>query len=114
MPENRGGSRLVAAALAATLMPLNSTMVAVALPDISSEFDTDPTVATQALVTSYLVAAIVLQSPAGKIGDRVGHGRMVATGQLLVSAGALLGYLAPTLAVLTAARVLMAAGRSAP
>ena len=91
-------------------MPLNSTMIAVALPDISTEFDTNPAVVTQALVTSYLVAAIVLQSPAGKVGDRVGHGRMVGIGQVLVAAGALLGYLAPSLAALTVARILMASG----
>lgn len=110
MPEDRPGSRLVAAALAAALMPLNSTMIAVALPDIGSEFDTDPAVVTQALVTSYLVAAIVLQSPAGKLGDRLGHARMIATGQVLVGAGAVLGYLSTSLAALTSARILMAAG----
>lgn len=91
-------------------MPLNSTMIAVALPEIASEFDTDPAVVTQALVTSYLVAAIVLQGPAGKLGDRLGHTRMVATGQVLVGAGAVLGYLSTSLAGLTVARILMAAG----
>lgn len=91
-------------------MPLNSTMIAVALPDISAQLDADPAVVTQALVTSYLVAAIVLQSPAGKVGDRISHTRMVAIGQVLVGAGALLGYLAPSLAWLTVARILMAAG----
>ncbi len=110
MPEDRPGSRLVAAALAAALMPLNSTMIAVALPEIASEFDTDPAVVTQALVTSYLVAAIVLQSPAGKLGDRLGHARMVTTGQDLVGAGAVLGFLSTSLAGLTMARILMAAG----
>ena len=110
MPDDRSGSRLLAAALAAALMPLNSTMIAVALPDISAEFDADPAVVTQALVTSYLVAAIVLQSPAGKLGDRLGHARMVVSGQVLVGAGALLGFLAPSLVSLTVARVLMAAG----
>ncbi|MFC7362591.1 MFS transporter [Nocardioides astragali] len=110
MRESRDGSRLVAAALAAALMPLNSTMIAVALPEIGAEFDTDPAVVTQALVTSYLVAAIVLQSPAGKVADRVGHARTVAIGQVLVAAGAVLGYVAPSLALLTVARILMAAG----
>ena len=110
MPEVRRGQRLVAAVLAASLMPLNSTMIAVALPDISHEFGQDPSVVTQALVTSYLVAAVVLQSPAGKIGDRLGHSRMLAAGQVLVGAGALLGFLSPSVASLTAARVLMAAG----
>lgn len=85
-------------------------MIAVALPDISTEFEANPAVVTQALVTSYLVAAIVLQSPAGKIGDRISHTRMVAIGQVLVAAGALLGYLAPSLAWLTVARILMAGG----
>ncbi len=110
MPEDRTGLRLGAAVLAAALMPLNSTMIAVALPEISTEFDHDPAVVAQALVTSYLVAAVILQSPAGSIGDRIGHARMLTIGQVLVAAGALLGYLAPALPALTAARVLMAAG----
>jgi EmrB/QacA subfamily drug resistance transporter len=96
--------------LAAALMPLNSTMIAVALPQISDEFRHDPALVTQALVTSYLVAAVVLQSPAGKLGDRLGHPRMLLIGQLLVALGALVGYLAPSLGLLVAARILMAAG----
>ena len=94
-------------------MPLNSTMIAVALPDISVEFDRDPALVAQGLVTSYLIAAVVLQSPAGKIGDRIGHARMVVAGQVLVAAGAFLGYLAPALWVLIVARILMAAGSAA-
>ncbi len=105
--------RLFAPVLAATLMPLNSTMIAVAVPEISSDFGHDPAVVTQALVTSYLVGAVVLQSPAGKIGDRIGHGRMVLIGQLLLGAGALLGFLAPALGWLILARILMAAGSAA-
>ena len=112
-PGTGAGARLVAASLSATLMPLNSTMIAVALPDISDEFGRDPALVTQALVTSYLIAAVVLQSPAGKVGDRIGHVRMVAAGQLLVAVGALLGFLAPSLLVLIVARILMAAGSAA-
>jgi MFS family permease len=110
VPEARSRHRLVAAALAAALMPLNSTMIAVALPQISDDFDQDPALVTQTLVTSYLIAAVVLQSPAGKIGDRIGHSRMLAIGQVLVGIGALLGYLGPSLWLLATARVLMAAG----
>jgi MFS family permease len=113
VPATRRGVRLVAASLAATLMPLNSTMVAVALPDISVEFGRDPALVTQGLFTSYLIASVVLQSPAGKLGDRVGHGRMVVAGQALVAAGALVGYLAPELWVLIVARIAMAAGGAA-
>ena len=94
-------------------MPLNSTMIAVAVPEISVDFDRDPTLVTQVLVTSYLIAQVVLQSPAGKLGDRVGHARMVVVGQVLVAGGALLGYLAPTLGLLTLSRILMAVGGAA-
>ena len=94
-------------------MPLNSTMIAVAIPDISSEFEHDPALVTQALVTSYLVAAVVLQSPAGKIGDRIGHARLIVIGQLVVAAGALLGFLAPGLSWLIVARILVAVGGAA-
>ena len=110
MPEVNSRPRLVAAVLAAALMPLNSTMIAVALPEISDDFARDPAAVAQALVTSYLIAAVVLQSPAGKFGDRIGHSRMLVIGQGLVAMGALLGYLAPSLLLLAAARVLMAAG----
>lgn len=94
-------------------MPLNSTMIAVAVPDISEEFGRDPTLVTQALVTSYLIAAVVLQSPAGKIGDRIGHARMVMLAQLMVGVGALIGFVAPALIWLIVARILMAAGSAA-
>ncbi len=113
VPVKGAGVRLVAASLAATLMPLNSTMIAVALPDISIEFGRDPALVTQGLFTSYLIASVVLQSPAGKLGDRVGHARMVVAGQALVAAGALIGYLAPELWVLIVARIAMAAGGAA-
>jgi EmrB/QacA subfamily drug resistance transporter len=110
VPEGGRGRRLVAAVLAAALMPLNSTMIAVALPRISDELGHDPAVVTQALVTSYLVAAVVLQSPAGKVGDRLGHPRMLLIGQVVVALGALMGYVAGSLGLLVAARVLMATG----
>lgn len=96
--------------LGAALMPLNSTMIAVAVPDIGHEFHHDPTVVTQALVTSYLIAAISLQSPGGTLADRLGHSRMLIAGYVLVGAGAITGSLAPSLPVLVGARLLIAAG----
>lgn len=101
---------LVAACLAASLMPLNSTMIAVAVPAISRDLRHDPGTVTQALVATYLVAAIALQSPGGKIGDRIGQWKAFAFGQGLLAAGAILGFLAPTLWLLTLSRVVMAAG----
>ena len=101
---------LFAARLTASLMPLNSTMVAVAVPDIAEEFRHSVTTVTQALVATYLIAAIALQSPGGKLGDRLGHWRIIVFGQTTIAAGALLGMVAPNLATLTVARVLMAGG----
>jgi EmrB/QacA subfamily drug resistance transporter len=91
-------------------MPLNSTMIAVAVPAIAGTVDHDPATVTQALVATYLIAAIALQSPGGKLGDRLGHWRVFALGQIAIAAGAVLGYVSPNLATLAVARVLMAAG----
>ena len=113
MRRSGTGRGLGAALLASSLLPLNSTMIAVALPEIAREFGHSPGTAAQAVVASYLVAAIVLQSPGGKLGDRLGHWRMLALGQVLTACGAVLGMFAGTLAVLAVARVMMAAGGAA-
>jgi MFS family permease len=88
-------------------------MIAVALPEIAREFNHPPGTVAQAVVASYLVAAIVLQSPGGKLGDRLGHWRILTLGQVLVVTGAVLGMVASGLGVLAVARVLMAAGGAA-
>jgi MFS family permease len=91
-------------------MPLNSTMIAVAVPGVAEEFGHSPTTVTQALVATYLITAIALQSPGGTLGDRLGQWRVLAFGQLIIAGGAVLGLVAPNLAALTVARVLMACG----
>lgn len=101
---------LVAIALSAALAPLNSTMVAVALPEMARTLGEESGVLRQALVTSYLLTGIVLQSPGGKLGDRLGHRRALALGQLLLGLGALLAWVWPQLLGLGAARVVMATG----
>ncbi len=109
-PDHGVARGLVAARLTASLMPLNSTMIAVAVPDIAEEFGHSVTSVTQALVATYLITAIALQSPGGKLGDRLGQWRAVRLGQLAIAAGAVLGLVAPSLAVVAVARVLMACG----
>lgn len=109
-PASGVGRGLLAARLTASLMPLNSTMIAVAVPAIAREYHHSSSTVTQALVATYLIAAIALQSPGGKLGDRIGHWRVFALGQSAIALGALLGFLAPTLTVLAASRILMAVG----
>jgi len=99
--------------LAASLAPLGSTMIAVALPQIGHDLGAEASDLTQWLVTSYLITSIALQSPGGKLGDLVGHGRALVLGLSLVATGSLLGLLVGGLPALGAARILMASGGAA-
>jgi MFS family permease len=103
---------LTSAAIGAALNPLNSTMVAVALPALSAEFGASPSRVTLAVVTGYLVATLIWQVPAGSIADRVGYSRALGIGRWLFLAGALAGALAPDLATVVVGRLLMAIGGS--
>ena len=85
------GSVLASAALGAALTPLNSTMVAVALPALSMEFASPAATVTLFVVTGYLVATIVSQLPAGSVADRVGYARALTWGRLLFGGGAAVG-----------------------
>jgi len=51
--------------LAASLSPLGSTMIAVALPSIGSELGVGSGALTQWLVSSYLIVAIATMSAGG-------------------------------------------------
>ena len=62
------------------------------------------------LVSSYLLINIILQSPAGRLGDIVGRRRAFTLGLSLFAIGSLIATLAPYLPVVAASRVLMAAG----
>src|SRR6478672_9532096 len=98
---------LIAVALGALLAPLNSTMIAVAVPDIVDDFDT--TVGTVGwLVTSYLLALAVVQPVAGKLGDRHGRRAFVLGGLAIFGVASLGAALAPSLGFLIGCRVLQA------
>jgi len=62
-------------ALATALVPLNSTMIAVALPDIAHDFDISKGRAS-VLITLYLAAMLVGQPLAGRFCDVVGARRL--------------------------------------
>src|SRR5688500_19979771 len=65
-------SALAGMLLAASLAPLGSTMIAVALPSIGYDIGADASDLTQWLVSSYLITSIALQSPGGKLRDLIG------------------------------------------
>ncbi len=108
--QNRLRRLIIAIVLGATLIPLNSTMIAVALPAIGETFLASRGDLTLWLVTSYLLVNIVLQSPAGKLGDILGRRRAFAMGISLFAAGVLIAIFIPLLSAVAVSRVLMAAG----
>ena len=104
---------LIGMMLAASLAPLGSTMIAVALPSIGRDVGAEASDLTQWLVTSYLITSIALQSPGGKLGDLFGHGRALVAGLALVAAGSVLGVVVDSVYALGVARILMASGGAA-
>jgi MFS family permease len=93
----------------AALAPLNSTMIAVALPEMGRDLQVSSALLRHGLVTSYLLTGIVLQSLGGKLADRIGYGRALRLGQLVFAAAGLLGFVWPATGALVLARVTMAA-----
>lgn len=107
-PAARGsGSAAVGLCTAAALVPLNSTMVAVALLDIERDLDVSVGAVTW-LVSGYLVVMALAQPLGGRIGDALGHRRVFLAGLsafLVVSA---IATLAPSFAVLVGLRMAQA------
>src|SRR5918912_4260515 len=105
--SGRGGSEralIACVGLATMLLPLNSTMIAVALPDVADDFDTSAGSASW-LVSSYLIAMASLQPLAGKLGDRVGRRVLVVGGLVAFAVASALAPLAPSLVVLAICRL---------
>jgi DHA2 family methylenomycin A resistance protein-like MFS transporter len=93
------------------LVPLNSTMLAVALPSVMDDFGTNAS-AVATLVTVYLGTMVVALPFAGALGDRFGHRRTFLTGVAGFALASLLAAVAGAFWLLVAARVLQAASGS--
>ncbi len=91
------------------LSALGAGITNVGLPALAQAFGaTFPQV--QWVVLAYLLAVTVLVVPAGRLGDRFGHRRVLLGGIALFGAASGVGTLAPTLGWLVAARALQGAG----
>jgi MFS family permease len=90
--------------LGTMLVPLNSTMIAVALPHLIEDFDTQLT-SVGWLVTGYLIAMASLQPVAGNLGDRVGRRPLVLAGLAWFAVASLGAGLAPSLPLLIVFRI---------
>jgi MFS family permease len=99
--------QLVGLAVAAALVPLNSTMIAVALPDVAADFDIS-TGSAGILVTAYLVVMLVGQPTLGRVVDAVGSRRSLRAALVGFAAVSIATSLAPSFAVLVAGRAAQA------
>ena len=103
---------VLAVALGNLLVPLNSTMIVVALPLIGRDLGADR-VTLAWLITSYLIAMAALQPIAGRLGDRFGRRRFML-GALMYFIVASLGCaVAPNLLVLVLFRLQQAIAAAA-
>jgi EmrB/QacA subfamily drug resistance transporter len=91
----------------AILVPLNSTMLAVALPSIMNQFGVDA-VTVSSLVTLYLGAVTIALLASGSLGDRYGQRPVFLIGVVAFAFSSLLAVVAPSFEILAASRVLQA------
>lgn len=94
---------LAAMSLSMLLASLGTSVANVALPTIMQAFGASFQ-AIQWIVLAYLLAVTTLVVGAGSLGDIVGRRRLLLAGVALFTIASLLGGLAPTLALLIAAR----------
>lgn len=107
--DQRGGRAVITVVLFGTLVgPLNSTMIAVALPRMASDLHVDGATMSW-LVTAYLIAMAALQPVAGKLGDRLGRRPVLLGGYALFGVASALAAFVGSLPVLIVCRVVQAA-----
>jgi len=99
---------LLAIAAGSALIPINSTMLAVALPAIMGDLLVDASTVSW-LVTLYLAAVALAMPLAGSLGDRFGYRRMYLLGIAGFAVTSLAAALAQSFPLLVVARVLQAA-----
>lgn len=100
--------RVVFAIVLGTLLnPLNSSMIAVALVTMHSDFHVDLGTSTW-LVSSFYIAGAVGQPLMGRLADLLGPRRVFLTGLTVAAIIALVAPLSPSFGVLIAARVVQA------
>lgn len=105
-PPSPTSVRLLLSLLPATvLVPAVSTVVAVALPVIIEDLGMGASAITW-LVTGYLLVTALFQAPAGELGDRVGHRRVLLVGVALLAIASAAAAVAPDAPTLVIARLL--------
>ena len=100
---------LAATVLGSGVASLDATVVNLALPHLAENLDAD-FAGLQWVVTSYTLSLASLILLGGALGDRFGRRRVFSIGLAWFAVASLLCAVAPTIAVLTAARLLQGVG----
>jgi len=95
---------LISITLGVMLIPLNSSMIAVALPEIMREFGASVDAAGW-LVTAYLITMALFQLIAGKLGDQFGRRKFLIGALIYFGLASLFAAFAPSLPMLIFLRV---------
>ena len=95
---------MLGVASGAILVPLNSTMLAVALPEVMGDFSLGAN-AVSSLVTLYLGAVAVALPAGGSIGDRYGHRVTFLAGVIGFAIASAIAALTPSFEVLELSRI---------
>jgi EmrB/QacA subfamily drug resistance transporter len=90
---------LITASLGGILAPLNSTMLAVALPELRREFDVGHAEIGW-LVSAYLIAMAVAQPLGGRLGDQLGRSKLFRGGLVAFLILSIAAAFAPTFPLL--------------
>src|SRR4051812_49041797 len=106
------GLFLSSVATGAMLNPLNSSMIALAIPNIQKDFGLSYLTVSW-LIASFYLASAVTQPIAGKLGDLIGRRKLFLGGLLLVAISAMGAPLAPAFAILIIMRLFQAVGSGA-
>ncbi|MFC3039176.1 MFS transporter [Virgibacillus xinjiangensis] len=106
------GLFLSSVATGAMLNPLNSSMIALAIPAIQKDFGLS-FLTVSWVISSFYLASAVTQPIAGRLGDLIGRRKMFLGGLLLVAVSAMGAPLAPVFAVLIIMRLFQAIGSGA-
>jgi MFS family permease len=111
--DTRGGRWAVPALCTVQFVDvLGATLVVAALPVMLADLDA-PAPAATAVVTSYAVLFGALLMLGARLGDRYGHAHVLQAGIAMFGAASLLAALAPSVAVLVAARAALGAAAAA-
>ncbi|WP_437665226.1 MFS transporter [Sorangium sp. So ce1182] len=108
-PAPRPYAVLGVVAVGTLMSALGSSLINVAVPLVRRDLGADMGAASWVLA-AYSLSVSALLLPFGRLGDRLGKGRVYAAGFGVFGAGSALSALAPTLASLIAARALQGAG----